>query len=74
MLIELPFEIGDDLWWVSEETMEVCCEKAGIHGVAIYKDRICIIDQCGEQARLHTDCACLTREEAEAIRDGLLKE
>lgn len=67
MRIDLPFELGDDLWWIDSETNEACCEKGGIHGVAIYKDKINLIDSCGEQVRLHSDCGCLSKEEAEAL-------
>lgn len=67
MRIDLPFEIGDDLWWVSDETNEACCEEGGIRGVAIHEDGIYLIDRNGEQFRLHSDCGCLSREEAEAF-------
>lgn len=74
MKIDLPFEIGDDLWWVSSETMEVECEKGGIHGVAIHEDGVYLIDSCREQTKLHSQYGCLTREEAEAFREQMLKD
>lgn len=67
MQINLPFDIGDDLWWMSDETMEVCCDEGGIRGVAIREDGIYLIDRCGEQTKLHSQYGCLTREEAEAF-------
>ena len=67
MKIDLPFEIGDDLWWVSDETNEACCDKGGICGVAIHKDGIYIIDRGREQTKLHSQYGCLSKEEAEAF-------
>lgn len=67
MQINLPFDIGDDLWWVSDETKEVCCEEGGIRGVAIHEDGIYLIDRGREQVKLHSQYGCLTREEAEAF-------
>ena len=67
MQINLPFDIGDDLWWVSDETKEVCCDEGGIRGVAIHEDGIYLIDRCREQVKLHSQYGCLTREEAEVF-------
>ena len=67
MQINLPFDIGDDLWWSSEETMEVCCDEGGICGVAIHDDGVYLIDRCREQVKLHSRYGCLTKEEAEAF-------
>lgn len=67
MRIDLPFEIGDDLWWVSDETNEACCEEGGIRGVAIYEGEIYLLDRCGERNKLHSEIGCLSREEAEAF-------
>ena len=67
MQINLPFDIGDDLWWASEETMEVCCDEGGICGVAIHDDGVYLIDRCREQVKLHSRYGCLTKEEAEAF-------
>jgi len=71
MQINLPFEIGDDCWWVDSETLEVNCDKGGITGVAIYADRIELLDLAGEPRPLHSQWGCLTKEEAEAFKEKL---
>ena len=72
--VVLPFMPGDDFWWVDSETREVCCEKNGIVGVAIYADRIDMIDRDGERWSLGEQWFFLTKEDAEEFRDTLLKE
>lgn len=72
MNIEFPCKPGDDIWLVDNDTMEVYCEKGGISGVVVYKDGFAILDSIGELRELHSQCGCLTREEAEAFRDKLL--
>lgn len=72
--ITLPCKPGDDCWWVNSQTLEVSCDKGGIKGLAIYEDRIEIIDLAGEPRELHGQWGCLSREEAEAFRARLLNE
>ena len=71
--VVLPCPIGSDCWWVSSETMEVECEKGGITGFAIFENEILAIDKSGNQMSLHSRWCCLSREEAEAMREKLLK-
>ena len=74
ILDALPCPIGSDVWWVSSETLEVECEKGGITGFVIRENEILALDKCGEAFELHSQWGCLTREEAEAFREQLLKE
>jgi len=71
MRIDLPFELGDDLWWVDSEDNEIRCEKGGIRGVAIRNEKTYIIGVDGEMFELHSQWGCLTKEEAETIRRNL---
>lgn len=72
--VVLPFMPNDDIWWVDSETMEVQCEKNGIAGVAIYADRIEMIDKAGEHWTVGDNWFFLTKEDAEEFRDTVLKE
>lgn len=72
--ITLPCPIGSDCWWVSSETLEVECEEGGITGFVILEGEILALDKAGERMEIHSQWCCLSREEAEAIREQLLKE
>ena len=72
--VSLPCPIGSDCWWVSSETLEVECEEGGITGFVILKDEILALDKAGERMEIHGQWCCLTREEAEAFREKLLKD
>ena len=72
--VSLPCSIGSDCWWVSSETLEVECEEGGITGFVILKDEILALDKAGERMEIHGQWCCLTREEAEAFREKLLKD
>ena len=72
--VVLPFMPNDDLWWVDSETMEVRCEKNGIAGVAIFADRILMIDKEGNQWTVGDKWFFLTKEDAEEFRDTVLKK
>ena len=74
ILDALPYPIGSDIWWVSSETLEVQCDKGGITGFVVLEDKILALDKAGERNELHSQWCCLTREEAEAFREKLLKE
>ena len=73
MSFEFPCPIGSDYWWVSSETMEVECEKGGIVGFVVLKDEVYALDAEHTWMELHSQWCCLTREEAEAFREKLLK-
>lgn len=70
--VKLPCAIGSDCWWVDNETLEVRCEKGGITGFVILKDKILALDSAGERVELHSQWCCLSKEEAETIREKLL--
>ena len=72
--VVLPCPIGSDCWWVFSETMEVECEKGGVTGFVIRENGITALDKAGEQFELHSQWGCLTKEEAEAFREAMLKE
>ena len=74
LLEALPCPIGSDCWWVSSETLEVECEKGGITGFVVLEGEILALDKAGERVEIHSQWCCLTREEAEAFREKLLKE
>ena len=71
--VELPCPIGSDYWWVSNETLEVGCEKGGIVGFAVLEDQIYALDSEHTWVEIHSQWCCLSREEAEAFRERLLK-
>ena len=72
--VVLPCPIGSDWWYVDSETLEVRCEKGGITGFVILKDKILALDSCGERMEIHDEWCCLTREEAEAFREKLIQQ
>lgn len=74
ILDALPCPIGSDIWWVDDETMEVKCEKGGVTGFIIREREILALDKAGEAFELNSQWGCLTREEAEAIREKMLQE
>ena len=61
-------------WWIDSETMEVECEKGGITGFMILEDEVLALDKMKETMKIHSELCCLTREEAEALREELLKK
>ena len=69
---ELPCPIGSDFWWVDDDTMEVKCEKGGITGFVVLKDEVLALNADGDRLEIHSEWCCLSREEAEAIRDKML--
>lgn len=66
-----PCPIGSDCWWVDDETMEVKCEKGGITGFVILKDKILALDLSGERMEIHTEWCCFTKEEAEEFLEKM---
>lgn len=72
--VVLPCPIGSDFWWVSSETKEVECEKGGITGFVILKDKILALDPVGESMEIHSRWCCLSKEEAESFRNKLIQE
>ena len=74
VMVLLPCPIGSDWWYVDPDTLEVGCEKGGITGFVVLKDKILALDSCGERMEIHNEWCCLSREEAEAIREKLLQE
>lgn len=74
ILEHLPCPIGSDIWWVDDETLEVKLEEGGVTGFVILKNEILALDKTGERNELHSQWCCLSREEAESIREQLLKE
>ena len=72
--VVLPCPIGSDLWWVTSDTKEVECVKGGITGFVIRANEIVALDPSGEKVEIHSQWCYLSREEAEAFREKLLKE
>lgn len=48
-------------------------EKGGITGFVVREGEILALDLSGEMMELHTRWCCLTKEEAEAFREELIK-
>lgn len=70
--VDLPCKPGSDCWYVNSE-MEVTYEKGGITGFVVHEGEILALDLSGEMMELHTRWCCLTKEEAEAFREKLIK-
>lgn len=69
----LPCKPGDDYWWIHDnETLDIECDKGGIKAVIVYEDHFGMIDVDRECLNLHTEWSCLSREEAEKLREKLL--
>ena len=63
-----PCNVGDDIYWIDDESNTVECEKNGIAAVAYYgrgEFKIISKDENPPEA-LHTKWCMLTKEEAEA--------
>ena len=72
--VALPCKPGDDYWWINTNTLEIHHEKGGVEGVVIHQDkRVEILDRDGERYMIGTPWCCLSIEEAEAIRNELIK-
>lgn len=73
--VEFPCKPGDDYWYVDPETMEVDHIKGGIHGLAFHHGKMfALLDESLDMIEIHSDMCCLSREEAEAVREKMLKE
>ena len=68
---EMPCKIGDDIWWINEETETVECEPHGVCGFIIKADGIFLMDKCGCVDVIGTKYCYLTKEDAEkALKEG----
>lgn len=72
--VGLPCPVGSDYWWVDPDTKEVKCEKGGIKGFVILKDRILALDASYEHVELNSPWCCLTRREAEEFSEKMFAE
>lgn len=63
-VILLPCKVGDDLYWINEES-EVKCQKNAIAGIVVTNDGFEIIDTDNNRDKLGTRYAYLTHKEAE---------
>lgn len=61
-----PCKIGDDIWWINEDTNTVECCKGDVSGFAFGKDGVLIRDECGYYEKPGTTYCFLTKEDAEA--------
>lgn len=71
--VTLPCMPGDRLWWVDDD-YTVAQDSTGIRGVLVRKDKIYVEDCCGAIDEVNTRYACLTREDAERVRDEMIRE
>lgn len=64
--VELPCKIGDDIWWIDNESNSVECEKNGVTGFIIKKDEVLIRDTTGGEDRIGSQYCYLSKAHAEA--------
>ena len=64
-VIVLPCKIGDDIWWVNDETKSVECEKNGVAGFMIKRNEVLILDKAGCEDRIGSQYCNLSKEDAE---------
>lgn len=65
LIVELPCRIGDDIWWIDEETNSVQRHKSGVAGFVVKSDGIYVMDECGSIDKVGTKWCYLTKEDAE---------
>ena len=71
----LPCPVGSDYWYIDPETQEVDHIKGGIRGFALRGEKtFALLDDTFDMVEIHSDMCCLSREEAEAKREELLKK
>lgn len=66
MFVELPCRIGDDIWWINDETKAVECAKADVAGFVIKDGEILIRDAYGGDNQIGSQYCYLTKADAEA--------
>ena len=65
LLVKLPCNIGDDIWWIDDEEPFVKCAKGDVKGILVTADGIQILDGDGGLTKIDTRYCYLTREDAE---------
>ena len=70
-LVELPCNVGDNIYWINDEENCVSVHKNGIRGILVRKDGFAIEDTDGCIDVAGTKYCYLTREEA---AEALAKE
>ena len=70
--VVLPCEVGSDIYWIDDDN-EVKCQKNGVRGLLVRKDRILIEDTDGYIDEIGTKYCYLSKEEAEKALKGALK-
>lgn len=63
--VELPCDIGSDVWWIDEEKNSIECAKNGVAGILINSDGVFVMDQGGCTDRINTQYCYLSEEEAQ---------
>lgn len=63
--VELPCEIGADVWWINEETNTVECHEKGVYGVLVKSDGVFVMDESGCLDKVGTKWCYLSKEAAE---------
>ena len=71
--ITFPCPIGSDYWYVEPEELNVVQVKGGIRGFAFHDGKtLALVDPSLDLLELHDQWCCLSRDEAESIREKLL--
>lgn len=71
-----PFNVGDDIYWIDEESGTVECEKNGIAAIAYYggSDFRVISKDENPPEKLHTKWCMLTEAEANEMLKGVRRK
>lgn len=63
--VELPCEIGADLWWINDETNSAERHENGVAGIIIKSDGVFVLDKYGYIEKPGTKFCYLSEEDAE---------
>ena len=64
-IVELPCEIGADVWWIDEETQTVQCHKNGVYDIIVKSDGVFVMYSAECIDKIGTKWCYLTKEDAE---------
>ena len=69
LCVVLPCRVGSDIYWIDDDN-EVKCQKNGVRGIVIRKDKILIEDTDGCIDEIGTKYCYLSKEAAESALKG----
>ena len=72
--VELPCEIGSDVWWINEETNTVERHEKGVYGILVKSDGVFVMDEAGCLDKIGTKWCYLSKEAAEnALKERMME-